>query len=29
VTLTVDRTFSVSGDRRELGVVVASIGFRE
>jgi hypothetical protein len=28
-TLTVDRTFSVSGDRRELGVVVASIGFRE
>ena len=29
VTLTLDRTFSVPGDRRELGVVVSSIGFRE
>jgi hypothetical protein len=29
VTLTVDRTFSVPGDRRELGVVVSGIGFRE
>jgi len=29
LTLTVDRTFSVPGDRRQLGVVVASIGFRE
>jgi hypothetical protein len=28
VTLTIDRTFSVPGDRRELGVVVSSIGFR-
>jgi hypothetical protein len=29
VTLTVDRTFSAPGDRRELGVVVAGMGFRE
>jgi hypothetical protein len=29
VTLTIDRAFSVPGDRRELGVVVSSIGFRE
>ena len=29
VTLTVDRTFSAPGDRRELGMVVAGIGFRE
>jgi len=29
VTLTVDRTFSVPGDRRVLGVVVAGIGFKE
>ena len=29
VTLKVDRTFSVPGDHRELGVVVAGIGFRE
>jgi len=29
VTLTVDRTFSVPGDHRELGVVVSSIGFRK
>ena len=29
VTLSIDRTFSVPGDRRELGVVVSSIGFRE
>ncbi len=27
-TVTVDRTFSVPGDHRELGVVVAAIGFR-
>ena len=29
VTLTVDRTFSVPGDHRELGMVVTAIGFRE
>ena len=29
VTLNVDRTFSVPGDRRELGVVVSGIGFRQ
>jgi len=29
VTLTLDRTFSVPGDHRELGVVVSSIGFRK
>jgi hypothetical protein len=29
VTLTLDRTFSVPGDHRELGVVVSGIGFRE
>lgn len=29
VTLTVDRTFAAPGDRRELGVVVAGMGFRE
>ena len=29
VTLTVDRTFSVPGDRRELGMVVAGVGFRQ
>jgi len=29
VTLTLDRTFSVPGDHRELGVVVSSIGFRQ
>jgi hypothetical protein len=29
VTLTVDRAFSVPGDRRELGMVVSSIGFRQ
>jgi hypothetical protein len=29
VGLTLDRTFSVPGDHRELGVVVASIGFRQ
>ena len=29
VTLTIDRTFSVPGDHRELGVVVSGIGFRE
>ena len=29
VTLTVDRTFSVPGDHRELGVVVSAIGFRQ
>jgi hypothetical protein len=28
VTLTADRTFSVPGDHRELGVVVSTIGFR-
>jgi hypothetical protein len=28
-TLTVDRTFSVPGDRRELGVVVSALGFRQ
>ncbi len=28
VTLTADRTFSVPGDHRELGVVVSAIGFR-
>jgi len=28
VTLEVDRTFSVPGDRRELGVIVSAIGFR-
>ena len=29
VTLTLDRTFSVPGDHRELGVVVSALGFRE
>ena len=29
VTLTLDRTFSVPGDHRELGVVVSAIGFRQ
>src|SRR5450755_50721 len=29
VTLTIDRTFSVPGDQRELGVVVSAIGFKE
>ncbi|HXM40072.1 MAG TPA: hypothetical protein VN924_02405 [Bryobacteraceae bacterium] len=29
VTLKLDRTFSVPGDHRQLGVVVSSIGFRE
>jgi hypothetical protein len=29
VALTVDRTFSVPGDHRELGMVVSAIGFRE
>jgi Dolichyl-phosphate-mannose-protein mannosyltransferase len=29
VTLTIDRTFSVPGDHRELGVVVSAIGFKE
>jgi hypothetical protein len=29
VTLTVDRTFSVPGDHRELGVVVSALGFRK
>jgi hypothetical protein len=29
VTLTLERTFSVPGDHRELGVVVSSIGFRK
>ncbi len=29
VSLTLDRTFSVPGDHRELGVVLSSIGFRE
>jgi len=29
VTVTIDRTFSVPGDRRDLGVVVSSIGFRQ
>jgi hypothetical protein len=29
VTLTVDRTFSVPGDHRELGAVVSAIGFRQ
>jgi hypothetical protein len=29
VTLTVDRSFSVPGDHRELGVVVSAIGFRQ
>jgi hypothetical protein len=28
VTLTLDRTFSVAGDHRELGVVLSGIGFR-
>jgi hypothetical protein len=28
VTLTVDRTFQAPGDQRELGVIVAAIGFR-
>jgi hypothetical protein len=28
-TLTVDRTFSVPGDHRDLGMVVSAIGFRE
>jgi hypothetical protein len=29
VTLTVDRTFSVPGDHRELGIVVSAIGFKQ
>jgi len=29
VTLTLDRTFSVPGDHRELGVVVSALGFRQ
>jgi len=29
VTLNLDRTFSVPGDHRELGVVVSAIGFRQ
>ena len=29
VTLSVDRTFRVPGDRRELGIVVSAIGFRQ
>ncbi len=29
VTLTIDRTFSVPGDHRELGLVVSGIGFQE
>jgi hypothetical protein len=29
VTLTLDRTFSVPGDHRELGVVVSAVGFHE
>jgi len=29
VTVTLDRTFSVPGDHRELGVVVSAIGFKE
>jgi hypothetical protein len=29
VTLTLDRTFSVPGDHRELGVIVSGIGFRK
>jgi hypothetical protein len=29
VTLAIDRTFSVPGDHRELGIVVSAIGFRE
>jgi hypothetical protein len=29
VAITLDRTFSVPGDHRELGVVVSAIGFRE
>jgi len=29
VTLTIDRTFSVPGDHRELGIIVSAIGFRE
>ncbi|MGA3206105.1 MAG: hypothetical protein ABSF12_26725, partial [Bryobacteraceae bacterium] len=29
VTFKLDRTFSVTGDHRELGVVVSSIGFRD
>jgi hypothetical protein len=29
VTITLDRTFSVPGDHRELGIVVSAIGFRE
>jgi hypothetical protein len=29
VTLTVDRTFSVPGDHRELGVVLSALGFRK
>jgi hypothetical protein len=29
VTLTIDRTFSVPGDRRELGVIVSAIGFKQ
>jgi hypothetical protein len=29
VTLMVDRTFSVPGDHRELGMVVSAIGFRQ
>ena len=29
VTLKLDRTFSVPGDHRELGMVVSAIGFRQ
>jgi len=29
VTLTVDRTFSVAGDQRDLGVVVSALGFKQ
>lgn len=29
VTLTIDRTFSVPGDHRELGIIVSAIGFRQ
>lgn len=29
VTLTIDRTFSVPGDHRELGIILSAIGFRD
>ena len=29
VTLTADRTFSVPGDHRELGIIISAIGFRQ